>query len=386
MKREMSVVLLVAMGACGAGGFRGDVCRLPTTALVALPPASAPRTRNIVLVTIDGVRWQEIFGGVDRARADLSCGEIEALLPNLTALMRAGVAVGAPGGAEMVSSGPNFVSLPGYREIITGRTSRCTSNECWHIREPTLLDELRDGLQLRPEEIAVVASWERIARTAVRNERNATVSAGRHRGAGRERLRVNARAAQVMEEAEGAAAYPGYFDYRPDRYTAFLAREYLRERRPRFLWVALGDTDEYAHRNDYSGYLDALRSADRFVGELWATLGELGEYGAETTIVVTADHGRANDFVSHGGGAPESSRVWLVAAGGAVAPQGRVAAARKVHLADIAPTARALLGLPPDVAANRGLPIAEIAGPPSTVVAFDETVTRASRPTAAEGR
>src|SRR5262245_36175754 len=28
-------------------------------------PAPTPRTDNVLLVTVDGVRWQEIFGGVD---------------------------------------------------------------------------------------------------------------------------------------------------------------------------------------------------------------------------------------------------------------------------------------------------------------------------------
>jgi hypothetical protein len=55
--------------------------------------------------------------------------------------------------------------------------------------------------------------------------------------------------------------------------------------------------------------------------------------------------------------------VWLVAAGGAVRPQGFVDSTRKHRLADLAPTIRVLLDLPPDVAEaswNPGTPIDEL--------------------------
>lgn len=41
---------------------------------------------------------------------------------------------------------------------------------------------------------------------------------------------------------------------------------YLRQVEPSFLFLGLGDTDEYAHRNDYRGYLRALGHADHVVG------------------------------------------------------------------------------------------------------------------------
>ena len=122
----------------------------------AAPPAqhgreSRPpgRTRNLVLITIDGVRWQEVFGGVDAQRARAarlpSCQVLSAaeLLPNLQLFAEGGISVGAPGGSPMVASGPNFVSLPGYREILTGRAPRAaTTTSAAHTAEPTLLDEL----------------------------------------------------------------------------------------------------------------------------------------------------------------------------------------------------------------------------------------------------
>jgi arylsulfatase A-like enzyme len=312
--------------------------------LLAANAAAGEPPHNVVLVTIDGVRWQEmVHWTVD-------------VTPNLDAMARSGVMLGQPG-APVSASGPNFVSQPGYREIMTGRPSvGCSTNICPTIDEPTLLDELHLG----PDEAFVVASWETIAKVAARDTRVAAISAGRHAGNGRDKLRVSAKASAIIDEAATVCAYPGHFDYRPDRYTAPLALEVLAQKHPRFLHVALGDTDEYAHRNDFTRYTNALEAADAFVGELRAALARMGDYGAATTIIVTTDHGRADRFVDHGRLWPESQRTWLIAAGAGIAQRGAIAAAKPHRLADIAPTLRVLYGLPADHSPIAGSPIDEL--------------------------
>ena len=151
-------------------------------------------------------------------------------------------------------------------------------------------------------------------------------------------------------------AFPGEGDYRPDALTARVALDVLATERPRFLFVGLGDADEYGHRNDYRGYLEALHASDAFLGDLFATLDRMGARGRHTTVLVTADHGRAYGFKDHGPRYPESGRVWLVAAGGDVKGHGLVAASRRHTLSDVAPTVRALLGI-----GGEGRPIPEVA-------------------------
>jgi hypothetical protein len=357
--------------------------REPGCATDATPPSSATPTaarpiRNVIIVTIDGVRWQEVFGGVDatlaRSAGMSACAVTgpEALMPNVHHyFVEHGIVVGAPGYGEMVASGPNFVSLPGYEEIFTGRASRCTSNFCDHIRETTLIDELRAYTQLPPAKIAVITSWRTIERAAARDEENITISAGRHGGVTRDRVRVDATAAHLLDQASRSRAYPGWLDYRPDRYTAALALAYVAKERPRFLFVGLGDTDEYAHRYDYRGYVSALNAADGFVGALMKTLAALGDYGAATTVIVTTDHGRAAGFAGHGGNAPESQRVWMLVAGGAIPAIGFATTTRQIRLADIAPTVRAWLGIAPDHSQSAGVPVAELlpSEPPGAMLA-----------------
>ncbi len=326
-------------------GLLFSSCVQPAVTAEATPPGRAEGREpaelvdNVVLVTLDGVRWQEIFEGADPALADgaaLPEGEgrsARALTPNLHRLFfDEGVVLGDPRiGEPFVASGPNYVSLPGYVEIMTGAPSGCSGNDCEpHVSWAIAADSAR-----APDGAAIFASWERIALAVPPDVSGLLVRAGR-------------------TPDEQAPAYPGTGDYRPDQRTAALAIDHLVHRHPRFLWVALGDTDEWAHRHDYRGYVDALRFADTFVGELSAHLAAMGDYGARTAVFVTADHGRDADFADHGGSA--SAGVWLMARGGPIATRGSTPLLRTRGLRDIAPTLAAILGeAPPGCAACGGV-------------------------------
>jgi hypothetical protein len=247
------------------------------------------------------------------------------------------------------------VSLPGYTEILGGRApDACPSNECDGVSVPTLPDELH----ARGASVAAFSSWERIARVASSHAGDFPISAGRV-----VQFKLDGVGPPLDETLRlGAAAdpSPGTGEFRPDRYTAALALRYLERERPDFLFLGLGEPDEYAHRGNYRGYLDSLRLCDAVVGAAVDVLDRMGERGSKTTLFITADHGRARDFRSHGRAFPESARVWLVAAGAGIRARGLVDAPRARHLADIAPTARVLLGLARDPAPNAGEPMTEL--------------------------
>jgi arylsulfatase A-like enzyme len=318
----------------------------------------AEEERTVVLVAIDGVRWQEVLHGVDRARAhdaELAAPRVvgpDELMPNFHRLTRVrGILL-----SSVFASGPNYVSMPGYAEMFTGRSpARCQDNACPGPGEPTIFDEARTQSD-RPGDVAVIASWEGIGRVAATG-RDVVVSTGRHGGAGLGALMTHPEARAIHDAAALARPAPGVRDYRPDAYTMRLALAYLAAERPRLLFIGLGDTDEHAHHGDYGAYLDALRDADAFLGALEETLATLGERGRRATVIVTADHGRARSFRDHGDWAPESARVWLGAFTARSAADSPAEVARRLadpdvtpvrtprarSLADIAPTVRALL-------------------------------------------
>jgi hypothetical protein len=310
------------------------------------------------------VRWQDVFVGADpvlAAQAKVQPAKADLLMPHLHALLAdRGAAVGAPGQGPIVATGPNFVSLPGYNEIFSGRApDRCADNDCPQAQAPTVADEVR-AVSERPSDVAVITSWAKIERASSAAPASLVLSAGRSRMLHPELLRDDDVTRQWLDAGAEAPPYPGYDDYRPDTYTAAIALRYLETKRPRFLFIGLGEPDEYAHRDDYRGYLGSLRASDDVIGAVFATLDQMGPRGRRTTVFVTADHGRGRDFRVHGRNFPESNRVWLVAAGAGIEARGFARSSRPHRLADVAPTVRQLLGLPADVSAAAGSPLDEL--------------------------
>ncbi len=321
----------------------------------------------VILVVLDGVRWQEVFSGVDPAlaathRAGPVC-DARTLLPSLYAALDArGAAIGAPGHGLIAASGPNFVSLPGYTEIFGGRSpDRCQDNGCAGATRPTIVDAFRDRSR-SDADVAVISSWAPIARAATGTSSRIVLSAGRDDVSGTQFLTEDPETRRILDEGARADPRPGHDSFRPDRYTAGIALRYLETRRPSFLFVGLGEPDEYAHDDDYRGYLAALRAADDFFGRLFATLDRMGDRGRRSLVLVTADHGRGHNYRDHGGALPESARVWLLALGGPVHARGFVEGPRPRRLADLAPTIRQVVGIPLEDSTGAGTPIVELFG------------------------
>jgi len=352
-------LLTTSFASCAAGPPAQErVEATPSARALASPPR--PVLTTVVLVALDGVRWQEVFRGIDPVLAEkshMAQDDRDAdLAPNIHRLIATrGAALGADG-AEIRASGPNFVSLPGYTEMLTGRRSACRDNDCAPIDRPTLLDELAAS---SPSPLAVISSWERIERVVAREPGRVVVSAGRTHGATRDALRYDGEAARLLDDAANASSWPGGDDFRRDAATGAIALRYLREKRPRFLFLGLGEPDEFAHQGDYPGYVGAIRAADRIVGELVRALDDMADR-SPAALFVTTDHGRAASFRDHGGDWPESSRVWLVGAGAGISARGVVPMSLPHHLADIGPTIRALFGLARDESRSAGSVIDEL--------------------------
>ncbi|MFZ5896362.1 MAG: hypothetical protein ACOY0T_35235 [Myxococcota bacterium] len=331
------------------------VPRAESTSGQLLAP-SVPRRPDwvAVVVALDGVRWQEVFSGVDPGlaeRASLPASERRSaheLMPELHALIDAGaVALGAEG-SEVYASGPDFVSLPGYSEILGGRReSRCVDNSCSGALVPTILDQCAELTRERWA-CAAIASWSAIERVAALDRSRVALSTGRYGGGDTRRvLSEDASTHALLQKAEHQAPYPGYADFRPDVHTARIALAYLKRHRPNVLFVGLGEPDEYGHRNDYRGYLASLTASDARIGEFSRALAELAKKGTRTALFVTTDHGRAKSFAEHGARYPESARSFVVVAGSEAERFG-VRQRGERRLADIAPTLREMFGLTRD--------------------------------------
>jgi Metalloenzyme superfamily len=338
------------------------------------PPPAPLAGLAVVLLSLDGVRAREIFQGPERDRIrDVPPEEIpdaDALAPNLRALaFGRGAVLGMPGrGEPMLASGPRFISLPGYLEIVSGRPSGCYSNGCSTARYDTIIDQIAAMPKINSGEVALFASWPRLAALDPRHSHKVVVSAGRRKRARDDLLRRHPEVERAIDAGAHAKAYPGHGGYRPDRQTADVALAWLSAHRTAFAFVSLGDCDEYAHRGDYMGYLGALAQSDRVIGDVVALLAHRHAAGMKTLLLVTTDHGRGPSFVFHDR-EEESAHVWLVAAGSLLSRHGVVEARMKHHLADVAPTLREVFGLPADGSRRAGSTLRELIGPSAQLAA-----------------
>ena len=76
------------------------------------------------------------------------------------------------------------------------------------------------------------------------------------------------------------------------RFTFAAALEHVRAARPRVLYLALGETDDWAHAGRYDHYLHSARRFDGFTRRLWDEMQAMDQYRGQTTFVITTDHGR----------------------------------------------------------------------------------------------
>lgn len=352
-RRTMLVVQLATALALASCTHRTDSTPTVTEDLATASTSAIPRDGRVVIVTIDGARWQDVFEGSNPAFSGAPSIPPEALMPRTYALVAArGVALGGTreGCAKVHTAGGSNVSLPGYLEIFTGHASHCLDNNCSQVQESVLDEAARTG----EHTVASIGAWEVLSRAVSGGSAGVLVSVGR---SWPDAVPVTDHLGELVAAGRAADPYPGHAGYRPDASTAAIALEYLRVARPSLFHIGLGDTDEYGHRGDYAAYLDALRRADALIGAVSDLLSTMGEDGEKTTVIVTPDHGRNVDFNNHNALHAESSRTFLIAFGAHMVPRGIGCPARDITLADIAPTIRVLMGLPRDATGGGGRPI-----------------------------
>jgi hypothetical protein len=134
---------------------------------------------------------------------------------------------------------------------------------------------------------------------------------------------------------------------RHDAFTFQAALDYLRSDAPRVFFIALGDTDEYAHEGRYDRYLRAAHNVDTDLRLLWETLQSQPEYRGSTALLVTTDHGRGGPpraWRDHGAKVSGADAIWIAALGPDVPALGERHDTDPVTQAQVAATVAAMLG------------------------------------------
>jgi hypothetical protein len=314
-------------------------------------PSSASLGPNVILITLDGARYHEIFQGVQKPRL---AGEPRgtALLPKSMAILRRdGLLFGdrMNGESSMIISNKIGISQPGYRAILSGQFEReCRGNNCGVIEHETLLDRLIDD-GFEKKSVASFASWDVIDRCLESKGARGVRSVAFDDLKG---LSPEESAPFDAIQKEAITEKPEWHGSRSDHHTFEMGLLYLKTFRPRFLYLSFVESDEYAHLGDYPGYLRSLREFDDRYLEILETLKAMDAYGEDTSIVVTTDHGRGRGFLwtKHSKEWIDARKVWAT-----ILPSPRLRSQNVVspvqkdryHQTDIRPTVEVLLGLKP---------------------------------------
>ncbi|HMF60477.1 MAG TPA: alkaline phosphatase family protein [Vicinamibacterales bacterium] len=336
---------------------------LPALAVAGLTARQQPPAANVLFVTLDGMRWQEVFGGLSSELMTKDGGGIseddapalqkefggptaevrrEKLMPFLWGTVaRQGQIFGdaSRNSIARVTNGLRF-SYPGYNEMLTGFPDPAVkSND--PIANPNVT--VLEWLNRRPKfagKVAGFSSWALLP--WILNEKRSGIPSN---AAGPPI--VNPRSDRERAINEFAADLPAYWgEERFDAATGLGALEYVRRNRPKVFYVMLGETDEWAHGRRYDLYLDAARRNDRFIRQLWETAQSLPEYAGKTALVIATDHGRGETAVTwtgHGEKVLESDRIWMAVMGPGVQPLG-VRSGVNATQSQIAATVASLVG------------------------------------------
>jgi hypothetical protein len=300
-------------------------------------------TDNVVLVTLDGARTEEIFGGlqIDILKSTLGESQVleesptyrrfwaptpeerrQKLMPFFWSLVtREGSIAGNRHLRSVVRlTNSHWFSYPGYSEILVGQPFDDVIKSNDAIRNPhsTVLEGLRDGLNLPAKKVATFASW------AVFNEIVEHEAGKTFVNAGVESLELNRADVQTMNTLQRQVVTP-WDATRFDAFTFHLAMAHLAAERPRVLYIAFDETDDWAHDGQYGRLLDAYTRTDSFLKELWTWLQNDSAYRGRTHLLITTDHGRGHtpaDWRDHGAKVNGSQDVWIAFASPAVARRG----------------------------------------------------------------
>ncbi len=258
---------------------------------------------NVVLVVLDGVRWQDFFKTKEHFKQ---------LWHNYG---QRAVVKGNRRQKSTFKTGGTAMSLPSYQRIFTGFDGPCSDNGCERVRRYTFAENLIRSGYADYHDVAVFSSWNKIKYAMAKRPGSFFSNVGmqpfkfnKHHELPENLKNLNL-GQQIMQ--------PRWRTARFDQFTFEFGHAYLKKYQPRFMFMALNDADEWAHRFRKREYEATLDMYDRYLVRLMKTLEEMGYYGRRTNVIVTTDHGRGDGkyWAHHGPYFKASQNGWFFALG-----------------------------------------------------------------------
>lgn len=327
--------------------------------------ATAPlKTKNVFLITTDGLRWQEVFTGAEELLLNKTNGGVKdvealkkdfwratpeerrkALQPFLwSEIATKGQIYGnrAKGSDAHITNTRRF-SYPGYSEFLTGAAdARIDSNN----KIPNPNTNVFEWLNLRPGfqgKVAAVVNWDVIPWILNTERSRLPIWTGFPLSPNAPVLiKVSAELDRLV--ADTTTLWSGMI---MDSFTFHAALDYVKKEQLRAFYVAFGETDEWAHDGRYDLTLRSAHNVDRFIQGLWQTVQSLPAYRDKTTFIIATDHGRGDgpqNWRHHNKDVEGAENIWIAVIGPDTPPLGERKNCAPVTQSQIAATIAAFLG------------------------------------------
>ncbi len=323
------------------------------------------QTQNIIIITTDGFRWQEVFKGMDSAIANNSKfnqGDSEyiyknywsneenerrkKLLPFLwsTVVEKGQLFGNRTAGSKVDNANPYWFSYPGYNEIMTGYPDTAINKNSYPANpHETVLEFLNKQPKCKGK-VAAFGAWDAFDRI-LNEERSGIPVMSAFDPTGGKNPTANERLINAMNKD---AHRPFGEEECLDVFTHYAALEYLKTKKPRVLYIAYGETDEWAHSGQYRSYLDAAHQVDAWLKDIWDFVQKDPQYKNKTTLFITVDHGRGDmnkeEWTSHNNKIQDAHEIWFGVMGPDTPVRGELRTEMQLYQEQFAQTIAKLMG------------------------------------------
>ncbi|MGV3771813.1 MAG: hypothetical protein ACO1QB_02860 [Verrucomicrobiales bacterium] len=321
------------------------------------------KTKHVILITADGLRWEEVFRGAEKQLMTRDAGRVgdtnrllkefwredlkerrKALMPFFwNTIAEQGEIWGNVdrGSLVKVKNGLNF-SYPGYNELLSGIPDpRIDSNDKKPNPNMTVL-EFMHGQPGFKGKIGVFSAWD-VHPFIVNRDRVGLQGRSAFEMIKGDKLSPK----EQMLNALIAETTPEWGSVSFDSFVHHSAMEFFHKAKPRLLYVAYGETDDWAHSGHYEKTLLTARLFDKYVGEWWKLVQSLPDYKDQTTLLVTTDHGRGSgltEWKHHGSKVVGAENIWVAVIGPDTQKRGELGNSPAAFQSQVANTVAKLLG------------------------------------------
>jgi hypothetical protein len=327
---------------------------------------SGPKVENFILITLDGMRWQEVFGGVDSVLANdkrfnqndsaavmtkywagTPQDRRQKLMPFLwsTVASEGRIYGNRLLGNKVDNANPYWFSYPGYSEILCGFVDTAINTNSYPPNPNVNVLEFIHSQKAFKGSVAAFGAWDAFDRILNEPRAGFPVVSGKDVCGGE----YPTPREQLLNDMKRDAYSPFGDAEQLDVFTHYAALEYLRNKHPKVLYIAYGETDEWAHHSHYKDYLDAARQTDAWIGEIWRFIQADPQYRNKTALLITTDHGRGDlakaEWTSHGARVSDSHEIWIAAIGPGLSKGGEMSNAVQLYQQQVAATVAEWMGL-----------------------------------------